>query len=530
MPGSGNAAATDLADNDAAHVPVRVNGSTLDWFLVVVFMAALAAATIFLCVTVTQPILEAFGFRQAQTALTTYWFLREGYELAYQTPVLGYPWAVPFELPLFQATVAAIASFLPFSLDSIGRTVSFGFFLATLVPIAAICRTLGLGGRVFFVFGSLYLLSPQYLFWGRTFMIESAATFFSVATVATALPLFFAAPVSAWRAAAVMVLGSLAMTVKVTTMLPVLAVLTAAIAVASFSYWRKNQDAYARKFIMRSVLLAVPVLVALAWTHFTDVVKMQNEFGKLITSSALHDWNFGEMRERVSKELFADVIWTRSFKANAGGILGVAIIGFFLIDARRTRLWIGLCLLALFLLPLFVFTHLHIFHSYYQSANIIYLVLLLAVALVYVAEHASGRLFAVIFALVLLWNVAIISKDVLQIARRDISLENNVVLAAANVVREQSPADKPILVYGHDWSSELPYYAQRKALAVPDWYNDFEDPLRAPQRYFGGSGIGALVICGGLRTPAEEAVQRFLTTHGSFRTASTASCRIFISS
>ena len=139
-------------------------------------------------------------------------------------------------------------------------------------------------------------------------------------------------------------------------------------------------------------------------------------------------------------------------------------------------------------------------------------------------------MFAVIFALVLLWNVAIISKDVLQIAHQDISPENNVILAAANVVREQSAADKPILVYGHDWSSELPYYAQRKALAVPDWYDDFEGPLRAPQRYFGDSGIGALVICSGVRAPAEEAVQRFLATHGSFRAASTPSCRIFVSS
>ena len=38
-----------------------------------------------------QPILEAHSFRQTQTALTAYWINREGWQLAYQTPVAGYP-------------------------------------------------------------------------------------------------------------------------------------------------------------------------------------------------------------------------------------------------------------------------------------------------------------------------------------------------------------------------------------------------------------------------------------------------------
>jgi hypothetical protein len=49
-----------------------------------------------------QPILEFHGFRQTQTAITSYWMMQEGWQLDYQTPVAGYPWAIPFEFPLIQ--------------------------------------------------------------------------------------------------------------------------------------------------------------------------------------------------------------------------------------------------------------------------------------------------------------------------------------------------------------------------------------------------------------------------------------------
>jgi hypothetical protein len=507
-----------------------VFASPLDRFIVFVFGTALVAAVLVLCATISQPILESYGFRQAQTALTAYWFAREGYALAYQTPVLGYPWAVPFELPLFQAIVAAVASFIHYPLENIGRTVSFAFFVATLAPVALVCRNLQLGHRVFFVFGTLYLLSPQYLFWGRTFMIESAATFFCVATIAAALPFFARHAISLWRALAVVLLGSLATTLKVTTGLPVLAVLIAVLGVLALVSWRSSNSADAKTFVLRGLLLALPVGIALVWTHFTDVVKVQNEVGRLLTSAALPDWSFGTLRQRFSRVFFSEVIWRRSFSTNAGGVLGLAVISFFLIEeARGARRGISLCLLALFVLPLFVFTNLHIVHTYYQTANVIYLLLLLAIALVFVAEHTSRRLFVLTFALVLASNIAQFHHEYWRLARQRISPDNNVIMAAAKVLREQSPPGKSILVYGLDWSSELPYYAQRKALAVPDWYAGYEEPLAAPERYFGDTRVGALVVCASPKQPAEQMVQRFLSSHGPFREASTRTCRIFVS-
>jgi hypothetical protein len=524
-------AATEGARSIASRIAATTFATPLDRFIVLVFCAALIGAVIVLCITVAQPILESYGFRQAQTALTAYWFGREGYALAYQTPVLGYPWQVPFELPLFQAIVAALASLVSYPLENIGRAVSFAFFVATLGPIAVICRKLGLGHRVFYVFASLYLLSPQYLFWGRTFMIESTATFFCVAMIAAALPLFVPRAISFWRALGVVMLGSLAMTLKVTTGLPVVAVLIAVLGALALVSWRNGGKAHVKTLVLRGLLLALPVIVGLAWTHFTDVVKMQNEIGKLLTTSALPDWSLGTLDQRFSRIFASEVVWRRSLSANAAGVLGLAVMSFFMIEeTRRARLWMSLCLVALFILPLLVFTNLHIFHTYYQSANVIYLLLLLAIALVFLAEHTSGRLFVVTFALVLASHIGHFHREYWRLAHQRITADNNLVMAAAKIVREESPPDKPILVYGLDWSSELPYYAQRKALAVPDWYPKFEEPLADPGRYFGGARVGGLVVCASIKQPAEQAVQRFLTSHGPFREVSIWACRIFVSS
>lgn len=54
------------------------------------------------------PILDAHAFRQTQTALTSYWFVQEGFKLDYITPVLGPPWEIPLEFPLYQWIAAAL--------------------------------------------------------------------------------------------------------------------------------------------------------------------------------------------------------------------------------------------------------------------------------------------------------------------------------------------------------------------------------------------------------------------------------------
>lgn len=77
--------------------------------LQIAFIGALAFAFYFLLVAFWNPVLDGFGFRQAQTGVTAYWLAQGGPWFAYETPVIGSPWSVPFEFPLYQMMVALLA-------------------------------------------------------------------------------------------------------------------------------------------------------------------------------------------------------------------------------------------------------------------------------------------------------------------------------------------------------------------------------------------------------------------------------------
>jgi hypothetical protein len=56
--------------------------------------------------------LDLYSFRQTQTAITTYWLGINGFSLNYETPVVGPPWSIPFEFPLYQYMVVLLARML----------------------------------------------------------------------------------------------------------------------------------------------------------------------------------------------------------------------------------------------------------------------------------------------------------------------------------------------------------------------------------------------------------------------------------
>ena len=59
--------------------------------------------------TLGAPLLDRHPFRQTQTAFTARIFHEQGIDLLHpKLPILGAPWEVPFEFPLFQAVAAVV--------------------------------------------------------------------------------------------------------------------------------------------------------------------------------------------------------------------------------------------------------------------------------------------------------------------------------------------------------------------------------------------------------------------------------------
>src|SRR5207302_1793389 len=105
----------------------------------------------------------------------------------YETPVLGAPFSLPFELPLYQWLSARLSTLGGLPLETAGRLVSEAFFLLTAAALFAALGALGIPRPRRLAFVSILLVSPVYLFWSPTFMIESTALCLCMAWLALLL-------------------------------------------------------------------------------------------------------------------------------------------------------------------------------------------------------------------------------------------------------------------------------------------------------------------------------------------------------
>ena len=474
-----------------------------------------------------QPLLELFGFRQTQTALTSFWFIKEGFKFAYETPVSGAPWSIPFEFPLYQALVALISKFTGIDLGKVGRIVSFVFLVLCLLPARSICLSLKLAPRTFYIFAGLLFSSPLYLFWGRTFMIETVAVFFAVAAIKYFLD--FLAAGRHRDAIYFTTLISLSILQKATTGLPVLAVMALVFLVHET---QRNGGLFkaisARNITLGIQLFALPIVFGVAWTHYTDVLKNQNEFGSALTSSALSTWNWGTLPQRFSKLLYGEVIWSRIVKGNLSGVFGIAIILCALLMARDTRTRLVVltsCVLAL--LPLFIFTNLHLVHSYYQSASVIFIIFALAVALSQGLAHPQSRLWILgLFVALLANNYSTFAQGYGENLRQKIDLSNSKDLLVADTLKHNMKDGEAFTLYGNDWSSSIVYYAQHKSFTIANSFKNLDKTIESPETFLGGAPLGAVVACPPVEKPSLGQLVNQQHKDGQWKVAEVSGCYI----
>ncbi len=408
--------------------------------------------------------------------------------------MVGFPWAIPMEFPIYQWIVAAFGCSSTSALDEIGRLVSYAFWIGCFWPARLISRRLfGANGNLYFwIFAALFASAPIYLFWARTFMMETAALFFTLMYLTFALEMSMGR--NLWRDALLTgVFLTLALLQKSTTVLPLLLfalVYLWAIRgevcerwVASIGLW-KGAAAY-----------LIPLAIGFAWVKYSDHVKMANAMGAHLTSAALGSWNFGTIEARMSGDLWGGVIWRRVAAENIASYLGAVLIvaGAILAPLRRRLI---LCGIGLYLLFFMVFENLLFQHLYYPASNTVYLIFGLAVSIggLIEARPRAVPLVSAAFALVVVVNLYGFFNGQLFAAESHQPDSADSILTVAKFVRERTPADAAIIVYGADWSSEVPYYAERRAFAVPKWFPGYLDVLDAPVKYL-GQQPGAILVC-----------------------------------
>lgn len=457
-----------------------------------VWLAVLHALLVLLS-GITQPITDWFGFRQTQTALSAFWIAKGGPWLAYETPVLGSPWSIPFEFPLYQLLVAGVTK-VGLPIEVAGRLVSFGFFLGCVPAFRKIAQISRLPSHSSSIVSVLFLTSPVYLFWSRTLMIESCALFFSVWGIYYILCLIHQrCLVNLFLAAG---FGSVAALVKVTTFATFLAVggLMFLPALATAVKQRDGRSA-ASLIGFGFVLAATVVAVASYWISFTDALKSKNIIGALLTSDALRAWNWGTLQQRFGSGLWRDVILLRSIPETLGLAfpLTIPLLGLAVVSRRYGPAWIVLVVgyLAAFLL----FTNLHTVHNYYQYSNAIFLVAAVGMSLAVLVKVWGVAAGAAFLGLVAVLQVGGYYKDFYKVAHFDPSVDGRLIISEA--IRNNVPEGEGVLLIGQSWDSTIPFYAERRSLSVPGFLprQQISRILKAPDKFFRRTRLGAVLYC-----------------------------------
>lgn len=499
--------------------------------LLIVFACAAVGLFLFIAIRYSgQTLLEAHAFRQTQTALTTYWFMQNGFSLAYETPVAGYPWTIPLELPYFQGVVAALTSWFGGNLDANGRIVSAAFLLVCILPLGSIVRQLGLNRRVWLIAIVLMFTGPTYLFWGRAFLIETAALFFSLTYLALLLRIVQHRDAGVLVVCLAAAAGVLAGTQKSTLGLPVLALAGVLFVLTD---WRGAHPTTVRRAASFVAVVIVPISAALLWNAYADSFKAQNAIAaqRLLTNAPeAWTWNFGTLEQRLLPHTWKVILWNRGLQYNAAGVIGTALIAGVLFRPTWSRLrTIVAAALLLWITPVMIFTNLFYVHDYYQVELAVFLLFSLAIAIGEWLPRVVRQQWVIPVLVVVCAGWSLRQFSVYELPRVTGDFNRN-VLILAEAVRQRTPPDSPIVVYGMDWSSELPYYAQRRAIAVPPWFNGLQAVWAEPERFLGGVTPSAIVICRGEGIPTEAQVADRLAKDRTLVYADAGGCRILFRS
>ena len=476
------------------------------WIWVLVTAAALFASAFWLG-TMQQPLIDQHEFRQTQTALGAL-FMQPGLEglLNYQTPVLGAPWSIPFEFPLFQWLSHQLASLTGMHLSTSGRLISILFGVGCLLPASRLIRRAGLGIRAVALLIILYCTSSIYLYWNRAFLIESTALFFTLLSLDVYSQIrnkeFSSVREFSSLNAVLAISLSIALLIKSTTALPALVLMAIDWA------WQSRTALRQREKLLQAMLVGGGLIVAFtllySWTHHADSLKQLNPFGAQLTSSALKVWNFGTPVQRVQPELWLKVVSGRMLAP----IAAIPIIMGLRISSNQTRTFLLACLILAFA-PLLIFTNLHIIHNYYQAANHIFLLMAVAGSAAAIIDSRSQKKIEQISTIALLTILIVANLSVFftlsgsgywLVSRQ----QNSPKLTIGEIIQSQTPSTSVILVFGDDWSSAFAYHSQRRAFTLPGWAPSSLTPidiLLDPDLHLGGQPVGAVVS----RKPISEA-------------------------
>ncbi|MEO6874088.1 MAG: hypothetical protein ABI222_04635 [Opitutaceae bacterium] len=468
----------------------RVPGRMESWLALAVFVGCVACHFGAAMIGWQSKNLPGVEFRQAQTALSAQFIKQENnFSLAYPTPVLGKPWSIPLEFPLYQWTVVVVGRLTGLGLTKSGRVVSMACFYLMLPAVYLLLARWRVAPGHRWLVLAVVVTCPLYIFYSRAFLVETMALMFSV-WFWVAFERAVAERSLGWLTVAT-VAGAGAGLVKVTTLFLYL------LPVAGWAVirlWRLRRGGrWRRELAWMAAAVAGPLGATVWWLKFSDGVRALNPSAQFLRSDGVENFVLGTTATRFSGELWAmkgqiiadQLSWLPL-------LVGFGVIA--LLGARRRWREIGLCL-AVFAVALVIFPELYAYHDYYYLANTVLLMAALGLVVVALAESSRIRW------LPLLAVIAVAGGQLYGYfvhyypAQRGISYGGD---GLSRSLRLLTQPDEVIVIVGQDWNSMTPYYADRRALMITVTAEDHPQQIEAALAALEGEKIGALVVDGPL--------------------------------
>jgi hypothetical protein len=430
---------------------------------VTIALGAIAALAYLLIAFTADDPFFLYPFRESQTAISADYLLREpaGGMLAYQLPILGTPWRIPLEFPLFQQLTAWVAS-LGISVAQSGRLVSLVFFILCVATTLQLWRKLELPNQWAPIFAALLIASPIYGVFSTAHLIESLALFLGLMIILGSVRLLQGAS-WAWLAV-VAVFGALAAMVKITTWLPCALAATLYAATSAYHSYKNGQWSETRKRHLAWVLaMGLGFLAGVLWSVWSKNIRNANPLGE---AGANLSWVSGTLKDHLSPKLWALLLGKHSLLLFGPlGLLApvVLILAWFKGGGVKNRVnQIMLAATMAYLAHVLVFFNLNLIHDYYLFEEGLFLLLAVACALITLLTHASPRWTWAPLFLATSMLLTGLAYGWTKCNYHDFAFEQ------AGCLLKQAKQPGAFVTFGFDWSSRVPFEAGRKALMLSD--------------------------------------------------------------
>lgn len=432
-------------------------------------------------------------FRQTQTAVSAYFIQKENnFSLAYPTPVLGKPWSIPMEFPLYQWTVVGVSNGTGMALTQAGRAVSAVCFYLGLPAFYLLLGRLGLTHPRRLLALGFILSCPLYIYYARSFLIETMAVMFGawfmLAYVRSVEQRNFG-----WLLLAA-VTGVGCGLVKVTTFLFFLMPAFVWTLCWFRKDWQQSAEvrfrALTRRVLWCALAVALPFAASIWWVNYSDAIKARSVAGAFLQSGPMSAYNWG-----YGVRFSADV-WRQHWEILFNEITSVTVlVSSGLIALFFARRWWGviLVLVGSFFVVQIMFPVLYAWHAYYYVANALALMLAFGLAVCGLCESRLPR-WAV---WLLVWGLyGMQAWSYLSFYYPD---QKRIVMSGSNLteaLRRITAPDDVLVISGNDWSSMTPFYAQRRAYMVRQNLETTWSVILPAFEQLQGEDVTALVLHG----------------------------------